>query len=145
VIQEPAVTGLTDTLVGITPFPILGSEPAVNSSAKTPLRPKIPCENQEPPDLRSFLGGAPTQTRRPGAASTILQGPLANTKLGDLSRQYAKLTMDYMRAQQLASESRSRRSAELLADSTKALVEFNREDLPLYQKLVKQLGNGGGG
>lgn len=43
-------TGLQDA-VGLLPFPLLGAMPRVNDSAKTPFRPDVRCETQEPPDL----------------------------------------------------------------------------------------------
>ncbi len=52
-------------LAGVIPFPILGSMPTLQSSAKTPFKPSVPCETQEPPDLRavqSGFGPAPQQT-----------------------------------------------------------------------------------
>lgn len=50
---------LSSAITGIAPFDILGSEPAKQSSAKTPFRPDVPCETQEPPDLESEIGPAP--------------------------------------------------------------------------------------
>lgn len=47
--------------VGTAPFPIEGSMPAISESAKTPFEPKVPCETQEPPDLRATGGAAPPQ------------------------------------------------------------------------------------
>ena len=39
--------------------PFLGTQPALDSSAKTPFRPDIACETQEAPNLDSVIGGAP--------------------------------------------------------------------------------------
>jgi phospholipid/cholesterol/gamma-HCH transport system substrate-binding protein len=50
--------GLQDA-VGLTPFPILGSMPNIEDSAKTPFRPTQPCERQEPPNLEGGVGPAP--------------------------------------------------------------------------------------
>ena len=49
----------SSAITGIVPFNILGSEPAKQSSAKTPYRPDVPCETQDPPNLESELGSAP--------------------------------------------------------------------------------------
>jgi virulence factor Mce-like protein len=51
----PAGSGIEKT-VGITPFELLGYEPAINSSEKPPFRPDVPCETQDTPNLSS--GGA---------------------------------------------------------------------------------------
>src|SRR5262249_44860500 len=56
-------------LTGIVPFNFLGSEPAKQSSAKTPFRPDVPCETQDPPDLRSEIGPAPA-TKSSGKSPT---------------------------------------------------------------------------
>jgi phospholipid/cholesterol/gamma-HCH transport system substrate-binding protein len=55
-------TNLIDTgnQFALTPFPILGAMPAHESSAKTQLTDDHPCERQEPPDLGSQMGNAPT-------------------------------------------------------------------------------------
>jgi len=53
----------------VTPFNFLGSEPAMQSSAKTPFRPDVPCETQDPPDLRSEIGPAPA-TKSTGMSAT---------------------------------------------------------------------------
>jgi hypothetical protein len=47
--------------VGLSPFPIEGAMPPIESSAKTPFRPEAPCENQDPPDLRAMPGAPPPQ------------------------------------------------------------------------------------
>lgn len=49
----------SSAITGVAPFNILGSEPAKQSSAKTPFRPDVPCETQDPPNLESELGPAP--------------------------------------------------------------------------------------
>ncbi len=53
--------GLQDA-VGLTPFPILGSMPRIEDSAKTPFKPNSPCERQEPPNLQGGVGNAPQQS-----------------------------------------------------------------------------------
>ena len=39
--------------VGFAPAPLVGAIPAIEDSAKTPFRPKVNCEKQEPPDLEA--------------------------------------------------------------------------------------------
>lgn len=51
-----------EQLAGVSQFPIQGTVPATDSSAKTPFEPEEPCENQETPDLRSAVGAGPTNT-----------------------------------------------------------------------------------
>lgn len=59
---------LPGPLTGVTPFAFQGSQPAKQSSAKTPFRQDVPCETQDPPDLHSDVGSAPTTT--PHSASS---------------------------------------------------------------------------
>jgi phospholipid/cholesterol/gamma-HCH transport system substrate-binding protein len=61
---------MSSPITGIVPFNIIGSEPAMQSSAKTPFRPDVPCETQEPPNLASELGPAPTTTPS-GTSATV--------------------------------------------------------------------------
>src|SRR5215218_6828319 len=50
---------LAAPLTGVAPFSFLGSQPAKQSSAKTPFRTDVACETQDPPDLHSEIGPAP--------------------------------------------------------------------------------------
>ena len=54
----------------MSPFSFLGSEPAKQSSAKTPFRPDVPCETQDPPNLNSEIGPAPA-TNASGKSATV--------------------------------------------------------------------------
>jgi ABC-type transporter Mla subunit MlaD len=73
-----------DRTVGVTPYPLLGYEPAIASSAKSPFRPDIPCETQEPPDLGAG-GLAPpppsTGSRSRSLNAGDLQQMIANGKV----------------------------------------------------------------
>ena len=68
-----------EDLAGVTPFPIDGSMPPVDSAAKPPFRPDAPCENQDPPDLRAVPGPAPDQMSTPADAA-----PAAGTEAASL-------------------------------------------------------------
>ena len=57
-------------LAGLTPFPIDGAMPALDSSAKTPFKPDAPCENQDPPNLAANPGPPPTQMSAPSSMPT---------------------------------------------------------------------------
>ena len=52
-------TNTSPPQVGVLQQQLLGQMPAIESSAKTPFRPKQPCENQDPPDLSAGPPGAP--------------------------------------------------------------------------------------
>ena len=74
---------LQDTQVGVTPLPILGTMPALDSSAKTPFRPGVDCETQEPPNLNSQEGPAPEQTSAAATAQPNVT-PEVSSALADL-------------------------------------------------------------
>jgi len=48
----PGVNGGEDS-IGTAPAPLVGAIPAIEDSAKTPFRPDVDCETQEPPDLEA--------------------------------------------------------------------------------------------
>jgi phospholipid/cholesterol/gamma-HCH transport system substrate-binding protein len=56
----------------ITPFPLLGSMPGQENSAKTKLTPRHRCERQEPPNLQATLGGAPQQQQLSQSSMTAV-------------------------------------------------------------------------
>ena len=49
----PPFEGTTEPVFGVSSLPILGARPAIDSSARTPLRSDVACETQEVPDLDS--------------------------------------------------------------------------------------------
>lgn len=61
--------------VGFAPAPLVGAIPAIEDSAKTPFRPDVPCERQDPPDLSATTNFD---------ISGIEQGPLEDLIGGDL-------------------------------------------------------------
>lgn len=65
-VQIPA-TSTAPAQAGVTPFDILGAMPPIDASAKTPFKPKKPCENQDPPDLSAVPGPPPVQASASGA------------------------------------------------------------------------------
>ena len=87
--------GPSQPITGIVPFNILGSEPAKQSSAKTPFRPDIPCETQQPPNLESELGGAPATT--PSGTSPVSLPP----QLQPLTEQFVNVMTQLNEAKQM--------------------------------------------
>lgn len=79
---------------GLTPFPIEGAMPAIDSSLKTPFEPDVPCETQDPPNLAAVAGAPPTQmTTEQGALPTtgtagqiVTDGQEALTGLAEASQ-----------------------------------------------------------
>ena len=101
-------------LAGVTPFPIEGAMPPLSASAKTPFKPKAPCENQEPPNLAALPGPPPTQMSAPSGAPTGAVGAM-------LSDSVAALTT-LAEAARADDEGEARR---LQADALKQLRDYN--------------------
>ena len=80
-VRTPDPGGVGADAFALTPFPILGSMPRLTDSAKTPFRPNVACETQEPPNLEGGLG-APPEDQTPLSAATqgidSLSGPGAD-------------------------------------------------------------------
>jgi phospholipid/cholesterol/gamma-HCH transport system substrate-binding protein len=143
-ISPLATNTITQTIGGeqflsVLDSPIIGAEPAFGSAAKTPFRPSVPCETQQPPDLRS--GGpatVPGQARSSGGSSP------ANSRVADLSSKYARIYMDGMRSQQLLNGGSYQRATKLSTDVAKALVNFDSKDMGAYKNAIDDLTGLGG-
>ena len=134
-----STTNLGEDFFGSTTFKILGSEPPMNSSAKTPLRPTEPCETQQPPDLRTGGMGPAPQQRQSGGSPSILHGPMAHSQVADLARKYARIYMDYMAAGKIASAGDAFAARRMMRRATRSLRAYNRNDLPLYAQAIQRL------
>ena len=87
---------LPSPLTGVAPFSFLGSEPAKQSSAKTPFRPDVPCETQDPPNLDAGpLGPAPA-TSASGKSMTA-----ASPQETSLISRYSDILSELSKATQL--------------------------------------------
>jgi phospholipid/cholesterol/gamma-HCH transport system substrate-binding protein len=92
---------LAAPLTGVAPFSFLGSEPAKQSSAKTPFRPDVPCETQDPPDLNAGPpGDAPATTERSTNSSDASGYPPQEEQL---RTRYADILRELQKGRQLKS------------------------------------------
>jgi phospholipid/cholesterol/gamma-HCH transport system substrate-binding protein len=82
-------------LTGVVPFAFLGSQPAKQSSAKTPFRPDVPCETQEAPDLHSEIGSAP------GTQSTGMSATAGPANVTALDHRWATIMQGYQNANKM--------------------------------------------
>jgi hypothetical protein len=139
IITPPALSGTGETLVGSSLLPLTGSEPPANSSAKTPFKPTVPCETQQPPNLNSGGPGPSLRSQPSGTSSSILREPGANKQVQALSRQYTSLYMAGMRAQELAAQGNVLAANRTIHDANKRYGTFDAKDLTRYQDLVHQL------
>ncbi len=95
-------------LTGVTPFGFLGSQPAKQSSAKTPFRPDVPCETQDPPDLRSEIGPAP-------ASKATDKSPVSATpRETALTSRYADILSQLTNVKQLKAAGKDTAAKQLL-------------------------------
>ena len=91
---------LAGPLTGVVPFSFLGTQPAKQSSAKTPYRPDVPCETQEPPDLHSEIGEPPETTERSTNSAEARSYPPA---VEQLRTRYAEILKRFEEGQNLKS------------------------------------------
>jgi ABC-type transport system involved in resistance to organic solvents, periplasmic component len=112
---------LAAPLTGVTPFNFLGSEPAKQSSAKTPFRPDVPCETQDPPDLHSEIGSAPT-TEASGKSATA-ESPEEKA----LGLRYADILKRLADAKRLQAAGSVAKAKPLIAAALQQLAGWNQD------------------
>lgn len=123
-----------EMLAGFSLSPLLGAEPAKNSSQKTPFRPDVPCETQDPPNLNSLLGAPPTQT-----ATKESDGPfLGSARAQSIIDEFIRLQGRQDIVKSLGATGRSREAKELAKQVLNDLVAFNQKSIPEFQKIVRQ-------
>ena len=120
---------LSEQLVGVAPFALLGTQPAKQSSAKTPFRPDVPCETQDPPDLHAgVLGPAPTTNKVADTPSiTGLPGQ------DELTARYARIMQQFDEASELKSHDRPNAAKQLFDQTRDALAAWSK-DWTAFQK-----------
>jgi phospholipid/cholesterol/gamma-HCH transport system substrate-binding protein len=109
-------------VAGVTPFPLEGAMPAVESSAKTPFEPDEPCELQDPPNL-SAVGGPP-----PSNQSTLDPGAMPTSgEAGDIVADAEKALTGLGEAALAEEEGDELEAAELQEQAMKDLQDFYEE------------------
>ena len=129
-ISLPSPDSDIGALAGNFTFPLLGAQPAIQSSAKTPFRPDQPCENQEPPQLGASLGAAPTSN----SVESNAVGPQTDGETADLAR-------DVLELQQLEAEGDEEAAAAKRATVFEAMEELGMKpkELPKLQAQLATL------
>jgi phospholipid/cholesterol/gamma-HCH transport system substrate-binding protein len=97
-------------LTGVAPYNFLGAQPAKQSSAKTPFRPDVPCETQDPPDLHSEIGPPPA-SKASGKSETS-----ASPRENALTKRYADILSQLTDVKQLKAAGKSNAAQQLLAN-----------------------------
>jgi virulence factor Mce-like protein len=144
VTPAPVGSGITGPLSGVSMNPLLGAEPSIVDSARTPIKPGVPCENQETPDLGATLTPPPTQFPTPSGGAPILQSTAMQTPLGPALREYKQIWDDFLSARRDVSAKR-RGSLLELADVVERLREFENETYPEAAEELRESVLGGGG
>jgi hypothetical protein len=120
------------TLAGLTQFPLQGAAPAP-ATVKTPFRPGAPCENQDPPDLRTNLAPAPTQAPAPTTAGTEASGEVG--RIVDSSQQVLDQLGAYGEALDAAGADESEGSADAsVADDVKPEEKALQQSLESFNE-----------
>jgi virulence factor Mce-like protein len=114
-------------LAGAIPFELIGAQPAKQTAAKTPFRPDMPCENQEPPDLNTGAVPDPSTSASAGSAGAPIPGTEA------IVERYAALTEEFKQVGQLQREGDVKGADLLLAALRDQLKTLTKTDLPAYQ------------
>jgi phospholipid/cholesterol/gamma-HCH transport system substrate-binding protein len=110
-----------DQLTGVSPFNFLGSEPAKQSSAKTPYRPDVPCETQDPPNLNSQLGPAPT-TKASGMSATAVP---ADQRA--LTQRYATILSKFADVKKLRAAGSTAEAKQLMATTQDEFAAWSKD------------------
>jgi ABC-type transporter Mla subunit MlaD len=119
IVFSPNPEGGAD-LVGSVPFNILNSEPSVNDSVKPKFVTNEACETQDPPNLATRLGGAPTQE----PAST---GGALPAEFTDTMDDFESLVMDLGKAQEAIKDEDNRTNRRAEDDAVDAYGKFLEE------------------
>jgi phospholipid/cholesterol/gamma-HCH transport system substrate-binding protein len=120
---------------GLTDLPIIGVEPEIESSAKTPFVladgtevGDIPCENQERPDLRSGgPGPPPTQF----SSDAKLEGPIA-----ELARRKSAIALGLLRAEALSAQGMEAVATRLRRHWLPLQRDFRQDGQPRLERLL---------
>ncbi|MDX6605530.1 MAG: phospholipid/cholesterol/gamma-HCH transport system substrate-binding protein [Solirubrobacterales bacterium] len=118
---------LAAPLTGVTPFNFIGSEPAKQSSAKTPFRPDVPCETQDPPNLHSEIGPAPA-TSSSGRSATY-----ESPDLKALTTRYGQILSQFAQAKQLKAAGSQTQAKQLYASARQQYASWTK-DWTAYQR-----------
>ena len=123
---------LTEQLTGVVPFEFQGAQPAIQSSAKTPFHPTDPCENQEPPNLNSDIGSAPTTM---AASADARDASLFTPEQEEIRARYGEILSQFEDAQSLKSPDEAEQRIATVLDQYASwrkdfIAEFGKKSAP---------------
>jgi len=80
---------------------------------------------------------------RMNGSPSILSGSQSNSQVADMSRKYAQIYMEYMRAQNDQAAGNALAGDKLMSNVMQRFRAFDRTDMPLYHDaLAKLIGKG---
>ena len=120
--------------VGYVESALLGARPMLQDSLKTPFRPDVPCETQDPPNLGSSLAPAPPQTP---VGSGSLPGPLQS-----LSTQAQDYLTGMGKAMSIRGQDKQKSNTEI-QKTAGAWAKFTQNVWPNLANQLRALGGGG--
>ena len=129
-------TSDTGPAAGVAPFAIAGAQPAKQSAAKTPFRPDVACETQDPPNLSS----APPIPEHVERVHLVHGGDYP----GPRPQRAVRSDLPARRGRRPQSRRAPGARPRVLEQQFAAqMQEFVKNGLPAYQKAVSQLEGGG--
>ena len=108
-------------LTGVSPFTFQGSQPAKQSSVKTPFRTDVPCETQDPPNLHSDVGPAPATSS--SGQSVTAAGP----EVRSLQHQYGQILKQLSDAHQLKAGGQQNQAQQLIAQAAQEYASWSKQ------------------
>jgi phospholipid/cholesterol/gamma-HCH transport system substrate-binding protein len=148
VIEGSQPSDQTVPFVGFAESQILGSQPNLalghEDSVKPPFRPDAPCEKQQPPNLETSNGPAPTQVT-PKSLPLPLSGKSTNKKssnqesIAQASANYAK---SYVQAQQLSKGGKATKASTLMGKAMTQWLQARAKSDPQLRAQLNQKSQG---
>jgi hypothetical protein len=140
-ISDPALTpdidlggGNVQPTAGIIPFELLGAQPAKQTSQKTPFRPDVACETQEPPNLNTGLAPDPPET-----ASASAAGAAVPESAQDDTEEYAEYWTLVQQAEALDRQGQSKEADKIRDLITDEYLGRIRDSIGDYRKAISEL------
>jgi hypothetical protein len=118
-------------VTGMTPFEMLGAQPAKQTAAKTPFRPDIPCETQEVPDLDTGAVPDPSES----SSGTTSADSLPDDVLGAGER-YAEIYGELLQAEELEQKGDTAGANAIRKALAPELRDFMKNDLADYEQAI---------
>jgi phospholipid/cholesterol/gamma-HCH transport system substrate-binding protein len=148
VIEGSQPSDQTVPFVGFAESQILGSQPNLalghEDSVKPPFRPDAPCEKQQPPNLETSNGPAPTQVAPkslplPLSGKSTSKNSSNQESIAQASANYAK---SYVQAQQLSKGGKATKASTLMSKAMTQWLQARAKSDPQLRAQLNQKSQG---